>query len=59
MSKSSASSISVLLLISVLIFEVQLVNGAQFLRINFLSYASLFGFVTITSPLTVITQTRS
>ena len=41
MSKSSALSISVLL-----IFEMQLRNDALFLSANFLSYAFLFGFVT-------------
>ena len=49
MSKSSALSISVLL-----IFEMRLINGALFLSANFLSYASLFGFVTIIFPLTTI-----
>ena len=49
MSKSSALLISVLS-----IFEMQLVNGALFLRANFLSYASLSGFVTIIFPLTTI-----
>ena len=49
MPKSSALSISVLL-----IFEMQLVNGALFLKANFLSYASLSGFVTIIFPLTTI-----
>ena len=42
MSKSSALSISV-----VLIFKMLLVNGALFLKANFLSYASLSGFTTI------------
>ena len=45
MSKSSALSVSVLL-----IFEMQLINGALFLKANFLSYASLFGFVTVIFP---------
>ena len=49
MSKSSALSISVLL-----IFEMRLINGALFLSANFLSNASLFGFVTIIFPLTTI-----
>ena len=39
MSKSSAVSISVLLML-----ETQLINGALFLKSNFLSYAPLFGF---------------
>ena len=38
MFKSSALSISLLL-----IYEMELVNGALFLSANFLSYASLFG----------------
>ena len=42
MSKSSALSISVLL-----IFEMQLVNGGLFLKANFLSCASLFGSATV------------
>ena len=37
MSKSSAPSVSVLL-----IFEMQLINGALSLKANILSYASLF-----------------
>ena len=49
MSKSSALSVSVLL-----IFEMQLTNGALFLSVNFLSYALLFGFVTVIFPLTTI-----
>ena len=49
MSKSFALSISVLL-----IFKMQLVNGALFLKANFLSYASLSGFVTITFSLKTI-----
>ena len=49
MSKSSALSMSVLL-----IFEMQLVNGALFLKPNFLSYASLSEFVTVIFPLTTI-----
>ena len=49
MSKSSALSISVLL-----IFEMQLRNSALFLSANFLSYALLFGFVTFIFPVTII-----
>ena len=49
MSKPSSLSISVLL-----IFEMQLRNGALFLGANFLSYALLFGFVTVIFPLTTI-----
>ena len=49
MSKSSALSISVLL-----IFEMQLINGALFLKANFLSYASSFALVTVIVPLTAI-----
>ena len=49
MCKPSALSISVLL-----IFQMQLVNGASFLSAHFLSYALLFGFVTVTFPLTAI-----
>ena len=49
LSKSSALSVSVLL-----IFEMQLINGALFLSANFLSYASLFGFVTVIFPLTTM-----
>ena len=48
-SKSSATSIKKLL-----IFAMQLVNGALFLSANFLSYALLFGFVTVIFPLTTI-----
>ena len=48
-SKSSALSIRVLL-----VFEMQLVNSALFLKANFLSYPSLSGFVTIIFPLTTI-----
>ena len=49
MSKSSALSISVLL-----IFKMQLVNGALFSEANFLPYALLSGFVTIIFLLTTI-----
>ena len=42
MSKSSALSKSVLL-----VFEMQLMNTELFLKANFLSYASLFGSVTV------------
>ena len=35
-------------------FEMQLVNGALFLKANFLSYASLSGFVTVIFPLTTV-----
>ena len=42
MSKSSALTIRLLL-----IFEMQLVTGALILKANFLSYALLFGFVTV------------
>ena len=49
MPKSSALSISVLL-----IFEMQLINGALFLKANFLSYALLFIIVTIIVPLTTV-----
>ena len=45
MSKSSALSISV-------IFAMQLINGALFLKANFLSYALLFALVIF--PLTTI-----
>ena len=41
MSKSSELSISVLL-----IFEMQIINGALFLKANFLSYAAASGSVT-------------
>ena len=37
-----------------LIFEMQLRNGALFLSARFLSYALLSGFVTIIFPLTTI-----
>ena len=37
-----------------LIFEIQEINGALFLKANFLSYALLSGFVTIIVPLTTI-----
>ena len=33
---------------------MQLVNGALFLKANYLSYASLSGFITIIFPLTTI-----
>ena len=33
---------------------MQLVNGALFLKANFLSYTSLFKFVTVIFPLTAI-----
>ena len=49
MSKSSALSVRVSL-----IFEMQLRNGALFLKANFLSYALLTGFVTVIFPLTTI-----
>ena len=49
MSKSSALSINLLL-----IFEMQLINGALFLKANFLSYAALFVSVTLVVPLTTI-----
>ena len=45
MSKSSALSISILL-----IFEMQLINGALFLKANFLSYVASFGFATVIVP---------
>ena len=48
-SKSSALSMNVLL-----IFEIQETNNALFLNPNFLSYASLFGFVTVIVPFTTI-----
>ena len=54
MSKSSALSISVLL-----IFEMQLINGALFLKVNFLSYASLFHLKTVIIPFTTIYVSRS
>ena len=37
-----------------LIFEMQETNSALFLKANFLSYTSLFGFVTAIVPLTKI-----
>ena len=37
-----------------LIFEIQETNGALFLKAHFLSYASLFGFVTVIVPLATI-----
>ena len=49
MSKSSALSMSVLL-----IYEMQLINGALFLKANFLSYALLFGSVTVIVPFKTI-----
>ena len=49
MSKSSALSIRV-----ILIFEMQLINGALFLKANFLSYSVLFGSATVIVPLTTI-----
>ena len=49
MSRSSALSMSVFL-----IFEMQETNGALFLKTNFLSYASLFGFVTVIVIFTTI-----
>ena len=49
MSKSSALSMSVSL-----IFVMQLLNGQLSLKANFLSYASLFGSVTVIIPLTTI-----
>ena len=50
MCKSSALSISVLL-----IFEMKEINGALFLKANFLSYASsLFGSVIVIVPLTTV-----
>ena len=48
-SKSSALSISVLL-----IFEVQLINAALFLKANYLSYTSSFGSVTVIVPSTTM-----
>ena len=33
---------------------MQLINSALFLKANFFSYASLFGFVTVIFPLTTI-----
>ena len=49
MSKSSALPVSVLL-----IFKMQLVNGALLLKANFLSYTLLFGPLTVIIPLTTI-----
>ena len=49
MSKYSALSMSVLL-----IFTMQLVKSTLFLKDNFLSYALVFGSVTVISPLTTI-----
>ena len=49
MSKYSESSMSVLL-----IFKMQLVKGALFLKTNFLSYALLFGSVIVIVYLTTI-----
>ena len=49
MSKFSALSISVLL-----IFKMQLVNRALFLKAIFLSYALLFEFITVIFPLATI-----
>ena len=49
MSKSSALSMNVLLT-----FEMHVRNGALFLSVIFLSYALLFGFVTVIFPLTTI-----
>ena len=49
MSKSSTLSISLLL-----IFEMQLVNGALFLKANFLSYPSLFAPSIVIVPLATI-----
>ena len=45
MSNSFGLSISALL-----IFVMQEINGALFLKANYLSYASLFGFVTVVVP---------
>ena len=47
MSKSSALSISLLL-----IFEMQLVNGALFLKASSLLYASLSALATVIFPVT-------
>ena len=47
MSKSSALSMSALL-----IFVMQLLNGALFLQANFLSYALSFGLATAIFPST-------
>ena len=49
MSKYSESSMSVLL-----IFKMQVVKGALFLKTNFLSYALLFGSVIVIVYLTTI-----
>ena len=49
MSKSSALAVNVLL-----IFEMQLINGALFFKAIFLLYASLSGFVTAIVPVTTI-----
>ena len=49
MSKSSALPVSVLF-----IFEMQLINGALFLKANFLSTSLLFGSVTVIAPLAII-----
>ena len=35
-------------------FEMQEINGALFLKANFLSYALIFGSVTLIVPLTTI-----
>ena len=39
---------------SVLLIEIRETNCALFLKANFLSYASLFGWVTVIVPLTTI-----
>ena len=49
MSKLSALSISVLL-----IFEMQIINGALFFKANFSSYSLLFGSATVIVSLTTI-----
>ena len=49
MSKSFALSTNVLL-----IFVMQQINGALFLKANYLSYALLFGSITLIVPLTTI-----
>ena len=49
MSKYSALSMNVLL-----IFKIQLVKGALFLKANHLSYALLFGSVIVIVPLAII-----
>ena len=46
MSKSSVLSMNVLL-----IFEIQPINGALLSKANFLSYALLFGLLTLIAPL--------